>query len=48
MLVGVWGQWQGPPKTNKLRGGAEVEGGSSGGGEASVKPEAAPSGAAVC
>lgn len=36
MLVEVWGQGQGPPKANRLRG-AEVEGGSSEGGEISIK-----------
>ena len=25
MLVEVWGQWQGPPKANRLRGSAEVD-----------------------
>lgn len=40
MLVEVWGQGQGPPKANRLRGGAEAEGGSSEGGEISIKPTA--------
>ena len=31
MLSGMWGQWQGPPKANKRRGGPEGEGGRSGG-----------------
>ena len=48
MLVEVWGEWQGPPKANRLRGGAEVEVGSSGGGEIRIKPRARPSEAPLC
>lgn len=48
MLVEVWGQGQGPPKANRLRGGAEVEGGSSEGGEIYIKPTARPSEAVLC